>query len=112
MADPALAPDQKARIVRNIRAVCILYIVLGSVIGLGSASLLRGSEDIPPAAAVGLLVGGAAAVVAGVAVLRRKRWGVPLCRVVSVLYLLNFPIGTILGGYILVNIGKVKDEFR
>lgn len=109
---PEWSPEQ-LRIGRNIRAICILYMILGSIAVLAGAGLLleRSGEVSPP---VALLVAalGLAGVVSAAGVLGRRAWGIPFCQIVSGLYLLSFPIGTILGGYFLLNIGKVRTDFQ
>lgn len=108
---PQRTPKQIG-IVRNIRAICILYILLGAIAVLaGTALFFDDSGEIPRVAAGLILVLGLCGVVSAVGVLRRKSWGVPFCQIVSAVYLLNFPIGTILGAYFLWNIGKVRGDF-
>jgi len=106
------SPGQ-ARVARNIRAICILYIVFGSIAVLaGIGMLFDDTGDIPRVVACLVASLGLCGVISAVGVLRRKAWGVPFCQIVSGLYLLSFPIGTILGAYYLLNIGKVRDDFR
>lgn len=109
----ALSPDLQ-RVVRNIRAICILYIVLGSIAALGGFVMLLfdDSGEIPKPIAGTIFVCAVGGVISALGVLRRQRWGVPFCQIISAIYLINFPIGTILGAYFLLNIGKVKREFR
>lgn len=106
------SPDHQ-KIVRNIRAICSLYVLLGLVAILASIALFSSASGEIPSWAAGLVfVLGLGGVISAVGVLRRKAWGVPFCQVVSAFYLLNFPIGTVLGGYFLLNIRKVRDDFR
>ena len=114
--EPAIVSERSPslnRVARNIRAICILYIVLGSLFALGAfAMLIVDNAGVPGPFESLVLVLALCGVVSAVGVLRRSRWGIPFCQLVSALYLLNFPIGTILGAYFLINIGKVKDAFR
>ena len=111
-ATPERSPQQK-RIARNIRAICILYIVFGSLAVLGGVGMLfDDSGEIPKWVACLVSGLGLCGVISAVGVLRRRTWGVPFCQVVSGIYLLSFPIGTILGAYFLLNIRKVKDDFH
>lgn len=106
------SPEQ-TRLARNIRAICILYAVFGSVAVLAGIGLFFDDTGaVPRVVPCIVLPLGLGGLVSAVGVLRKRAWGVPLCRVMSALYLLSFPIGTILGAYFLLNIGKVKDMFR
>ena len=110
-ATPERSPQQK-RIARNIRAICILYIVFGSIAVLGGFGMFfDDTGDIPKYAACLVFLLGLCGIISAVGVLRRKTWGIPICQVVSGVYLLSFPIGTILGAYFLLNIRKVKEDF-
>jgi len=114
---PESSPEVKkrAQIARSIRAICILYTVFGTLAFLGGLGLLFGSPEAPDAPPKWfgwlLLIGGAAGAISAVGVLWKKSWGVPVCAIVSAVYLLSFPVGTILGGYFLFNIWKVRDQF-
>jgi tellurite resistance protein TehA-like permease len=104
-----------SRIVRSIRAICILYVVFGALTVLAAVGALlgHGGPDPPPAALAWIfLVLGSASAVSAIGVLRKRAWGIPMCRIISAFYLLSFPFGTIFGGYLLLNIGKVKSQFR
>ncbi len=108
---PQHTPEQ-TRIIRNIRAICILYILFGSIAVLAGIGMLSDGNGVPPAIACLVFAMGLAGIISAIGVLRRRTWGVLFCQIVSALYLLSFPVGTILGGYFLLNIGKVKDDFR
>ena len=99
----------KVRIIRNIRAICVLYAVLGFVVTLGGSALMLTDDE---AGGLGILAfaAGVWSLVSAVGLLRRQKWGVPFCQIVSGFYVLSFPIGTLLGAYFLFNIGKVKDD--
>ena len=110
--DPATAA-KRARIARSIRAICLLYALFGTIFALAGIALLFDQSQPQASPVLGgvLFVGGCAGVISSIGVLRKRRWGIPVCQIVSALYLLNFPFGTILGGYFLFNIGKVRGEF-
>ena len=105
---------KKPRIARNIRAICVLYVIFGFLAVLGGIGILLDSKGTGVAPVVGwaVLLGGSVGLVSAIGVIRKKSWGIPVCQIVSALYLLGFPIGTFLGGYFLFNIGKVKSEFQ
>ena len=106
------SPEQP-KIARNIRAICVLYIVFGGLAILGGiGGLVANQGKMPWFAPYTILALGLCGVISAVGVLRRRRWGLLFCQVMSAIYLLSFPIGTILGGYFLFNIGKLKSEFR
>lgn len=91
--------------VRNIRAISALYLFMGLVAALAGAALLSEGAHWPGGF---FLMCGAIATPSAIGLLRRKHWGVPGCKVVSVLYLVYIPIGTILGIYFLRNVHKVR----
>lgn len=88
----------------------ILPLVFGGIWGIVAV----GSKDPEASAIVGvtfgvvliivlavLLVSGGLSIAAGVGVLRGKAWGDLLAIVASLLHVLNFPIGTIVGAFTL-----------
>jgi peptidoglycan/LPS O-acetylase OafA/YrhL len=86
---------------RNIRAISVLFVLLGSVFlmaGIGiAAGKTKGNEDeIPPAVGVVIAVAGAAGIVGGIAALGGSRRWSRLSYVMAVVYLFAFPIGTLL----------------
>jgi hypothetical protein len=102
MADPkeVLSPDDYSNY-RNIRAVSILFVVLGSILVLGGIGLAfdkerSSQEQIHPAIAVGIAIAGLAGAIGGIAALRGSRRLAPLVYVMAALYVFGFPIGTIL----------------
>ena len=108
------ASPEPSRVARNIRAICILYVVFGVIAILAGISMLsdpKGTE-VSPGVAWAVILGGIIGVISAIGVLRKTTWGIPVCQIVSAVYLLGFPVGTILGGYFLLNIGKVRSEFR
>ncbi|HEY1066777.1 MAG TPA: hypothetical protein VGE52_11730, partial [Pirellulales bacterium] len=101
-------PADLAKIVRNIRAICVLYLILGSIVALAGAGGLfveppagADREGIPKPFAAVMLILGLGGAISAFGVLTRRSWGVPFCQVISACYLLSFPVGTILGGYFL-----------
>lgn len=101
------------RVARNIRAICWIYVFLGVFCTLGGPVKVLSSKD-PFSIAVGSLIFlvGLGSTVSTLGVLNRKSWGIPMCRVMAVILLTNFPLGTILSVYFLYHIGKVKEYFR
>ena len=86
---------------RNIRAVSVLFVILGSVLVLGGtvAAIAKNpnpQEQLPVAAAVCILIVGLTGAVGGVAALRGSRRLASLVYVMAALYVFGFPIGTIL----------------
>ena len=87
-----------------------LFLVLAAFLWVLLAGVGIASGD-PQARAILPIVGTAVAIffslisvpglVAGVGLLRRKSWGRILAIVVSILGLLNFPLGTLIGAYAL-----------
>ena len=113
-----VSPEAKAKsdTARNIRAICILYSVFGGFCMLvGIVLLLSGAEGRgarPPAVDWIFMIGGAVGLISAIGVLRKQTWGIPVCAIMSAFYMFGFPVGTILGGYFLLNIWKVKDQFQ
>jgi hypothetical protein len=102
----------RRRIARNIRAICVLYIVFGGIVAMGGIGVLFDESGDVPNYVSGILFGlGLGGVLSAIGVLRRKTWGIPFCVVISVFYLLGFPLGTLLAAYFLINIGRVKSDF-
>lgn len=109
--DEAVArlPPGYAHYARNIRAICTLYLLVGGIAGMFGFAMFVTNN-----AAVGLVASVMAAVtiIGAMGVLSRCAWGVSWCQVVSILFLLWIPIGTVLGFYFLKHIGKVSEAFR
>jgi hypothetical protein len=87
---------------RNVRAVAIVFVLLGGFLAIGGLALAfdddpKTREEIPPAIAiVGAIIGLSGAVGGTAVIWGNRRWarlvyGLPL------ILLLGFPIGTILG---------------
>ncbi len=91
---------------RNIRAAGVLFIFLSVFLVLGGLALLfatpePGQKAVPPAVAMGLTVAGLAGVIGGIAIRRANRRQTPLIYTVAVLFLLYFPIGTVVSVVVL-----------
>ena len=102
---------------RNVRAVSVLFVVLGSVLVLGGIGLAADKnrpqqEQIPPAAAIGIAVAGLAGAVGGVAALRGSRRWAPLVYVMAALYVLVFPIGTILSIVMFMGLSRYLESLE
>ena len=96
---------------RNVRAVALLFIILGSILCLAGISLVAGNErqntdQIHPLLALPLVAVGLAGAVGGVATRRGSRQWAPLVKVMAWLYLFAFPIGTILSYTLLSGLPK------
>jgi peptidoglycan/LPS O-acetylase OafA/YrhL len=101
---------------RNVRAVAVLFIVLGSVLLLGGLVLaLSGDpnpqEPMPPAVGFGMAFVGLAGAVGGIAVIRGSRRWAPLTYIMAALYLLGFPVGTILSVVLFKGLSRYLDSF-
>ena len=86
---------------RNIRAVSWLFVILGTILVLGGvvgavAKNPNPQEQLPVAAAIGIVIVGLAGTVGGVAALRGNRRLASIVYVMAALYVFAFPVGTIL----------------
>ena len=84
---------------RRVRAVSWCFIVLGGILVAGGISYALGLDpDKKPDLGLGIFVGviGLTGVVGGVATLQGNRRWAWLVKVIAWIYLLGFPIGTIL----------------
>ena len=111
---------------QQINLIAYLYLALGilTLIGAfivtlaiaGGGLLSEDQTAIAVTTTVGFVIGGLLAVggilsiVAGYGLLKRRSWARTLTIVLSAINLLNFPIGTALGGYALYVM--LKDESR
>jgi hypothetical protein len=87
---------------RNIRAVSVLFSVVGSLLLLGGIMVAtleppNDREAMHPAVGIALTIVGLTGAVGGIAAFRGSRRWAPLVYVMATLYILNFPLGTILG---------------
>lgn len=105
-----LNPDDY-RNYRNVRAVSILFVALGSIVALGG--LLAAFVDPPPneeripmvAAIIMALIGLAGAIGGMAALIGHPRWA-KLAYVMAVFYIFAFPVGTILSYVLLKGLGR------
>ncbi len=108
--------DSQASMMRNMKAVCILYIFFGALYLIGSVALFFLPSEIqakvPFAVFIVAPIYALTNIIAGIGGLMRKVWGIIGCQVVSVLYLLSFPLGTILGVYFLMNASGYKEAIQ
>lgn len=97
---------------RNVRAAAVLYIFLSVFLVLGGIALLLSSPEpeqqkpVPPVVAIGLTAAGVAGFVAGLAIRRGNRRLTPLIYTVGFLYLIYFPIGTIVSVVVLRGLAR------
>jgi CHASE2 domain-containing sensor protein len=116
MANPkaVLSPDDYSNY-RNVRAVSVLFVVLGSVLALGGIGLAldedrRSQEQMHAAVAVGIALVGLAGAIGGIAALRGSRRWAPLVYVMAALYVFGFPIGTILSIVMFKGLSRYLDS--
>lgn len=102
MAKPkeVLSPEDYSNY-RNVRAVSILFLILGSFGVIGGIGLTldedKTLQDKPhPAVAIGVAIAGLAGAIGGFAALRGSRKWAALVYVMATLYIFVFPVGTIL----------------
>ena len=100
---------------RNVRAVSVLFVLLGGVLVLGGIMISvkenpNPNEQIPPAAGIGIALAGLAGAIGGVAALRGSRRWSPLVYVMAALYVLACPIGTILSFVMLTGLSRYLDS--
>jgi hypothetical protein len=105
--------------VKAVGALCIGLSVLAILIGgfifllLAGVGYLTHDEDVTPILSlIGFCVGAflflisIPGIIGGIGLLKRREWARILVLIISALHLINFPIGTIIGGYsiwVLVN---------
>lgn len=100
MAKPneILSPEEYKNY-RNVRAVSVLFCLLGSILVLAGIPVAINpslNPEIPRMGAAALAIVGLAGAVGGFAALRGQRHWAPLVYVIAALYIAGFPIGTIL----------------
>ncbi len=98
---------------RNIRAVSVLFVVLGVILVIGGYSLATKKEPEPEmglAEGVALMVVGAAGVVGGSSVLSGNRKWAWLVKVIAFVYLLAIPVGTILSIVMFAGLSRYLDS--
>jgi len=87
---------------RNIRAVSIFFSIFGSILFLAGIMVAtfkapNDQEAMHPAVGIVLGIVGLTGAVGGIAAFRGNRRWAPLVYLMAALYMLNFPLGTILG---------------
>jgi hypothetical protein len=96
---------------RSVRAIAALFVLLGAVIVLGGILMLTGpppdprESGVPPAFAVMLVAAGVCGVLGGAAILGRRPRLARLAYGWGALYVLMFPLGTLLSLYLWSNLG-------
>jgi hypothetical protein len=100
---------------RNVRAVAVLFILLGSVLLLGGLILGFGGdpdpkEPMPPAVGFGMAFVGLAGAAGGIAVLGGSRRWAPLAYIMATFYILGFPVGTILSYVLFTGMRRYLDS--
>ena len=97
---------------RNVRAVALLFIILGSILVLGGVGMAaeKGDQNWPglmrPVVGAVVAVVGLAGTVGGVAIRRGSRRWAPLAKVMAWVYLFGFPVGTILSFTLLTGLSR------
>jgi len=110
--------------VKAVGALSIGLSVFGILIGgfifvllAGIGFVVQDEEAAPILAVVGLAIGvflfilSVPGIIGGIGLLKRKEWARILVLITSALHLLNFPIGTAIGGYsiwVLVNTETIR----
>lgn len=100
---------------RNIRAVATFFVILGTLILLGSMGMLFGEDPdtgkkVPVVAAAIVFCMGVSGVVGGVAARRGNRKLAPLMYFMAFFYLFAFPIGTILSYVLFKGLSRYLDS--
>jgi hypothetical protein len=100
---------------RNIRAVSLLFMVVGGILALSgvlmiSTNPLPGQERPPMLVSVLLAAVGLCGAIGGFATFRGLRNWAKLAYIMSALYLLGFPAGTILGYVMLKGLSRYLDS--
>jgi hypothetical protein len=100
---------------RNIRAVSMLFVVLGIILVLVGVALVldpkgRAFAEMSLGVAVGLALVGIAGSVGGVAALFGNRRLAPLIYVMAAIYILAFPLGTILSFVMFKGLSRYLDS--
>jgi hypothetical protein len=96
---------------RNVRAVAVLFIVLGSVFLLAGLAFVfpnteRSREQTHPGVIALAMLVGLSGLVGGIATLKKSRRWAPLVYIMGFFYLFAFPIGTILSIVLLTGLSK------
>jgi hypothetical protein len=99
----------------NIRAISFLLVIFGSIYALGGvgAALDKSGppkDRVPLAFGVGLSLVGLSGAIGGVAALRGNRRWAPLAQVMAAVFIIGFPVGTILGIVMLRGLSRYLDS--
>ena len=106
-----LLSEEDYRNYRNVRAVSLLFVVFGTILFFGGMVIAlseppEGQDRLHPAFGVLLGILGLAGAVGGIAARRGNRRWSPLVYGMATLYILNFPLGTILGYVMLKGLSR------
>ena len=100
---------------RNVRAAAAMFVVLGGILALAGVALLSidpesGQTPPPKIVAILLMIIGVAGAVGGIAVfIGNRRWS-KLIYVMAALYVLAFPLGTILSVIMFIGLGRYMSD--
>jgi hypothetical protein len=96
---------------RNVRAIAVLFVILGAVLALGGVGMaFHPRERTDALFGTFMTVLGLAGIIGGIATLAKSRRWAPLIYVMAAFYLLAFPVGTILGAILLMGLSKYLDS--
>ena len=100
---------------RNVRAVSIFFVVLGSIFVLGGLGILLGQDAnardrIHPLIGVGIALVGLAGAIGGIAALNGSRQVSMLVYVMAGIYVFAFPLGTILSFVMFIGLSRYLDS--
>ena len=105
---------QDYRDFRNVKAVAVLFIVLGGVLALGGIAgmvqTISGGGTKIGFFEAGVACVGAAGVVGAISILRGNRRWAPMIYAMAVVYLFVFPFGTILSYVLLSGLSRYFDS--
>ena len=100
---------------RNVRAAAAMFVVLGGILALAGIALLTmdpesGQTPPPKIVAVLLMIIGVAGAVGGIAVFAANRRWSKLIYVMAAVYVLAFPLGTILSAIMFKGLGRYLND--
>lgn len=102
---------------RNIRAVSVLFALLGSIFVLGGTTLLCAHigllhvNELPhPGVALIMVIAGLSGAIGGIAALRGNRRWASLIYAMAALYVFAFPLGTILSVVMFTGLKRYLDS--
>ncbi len=85
-----------------LMACLVFFLLAGIGVAVGDPDAMRVLSMVGMVSGCFMFVLAIPGIVAGAGLLMRKQWGRILAMIVSVFGLLNFPIGTLIGGYSLI----------